>query len=160
MTDLTIRPATSADARLLATLAERLASFPLPPWRRPDAIANADAGAMIEAIEEGNDDSEVVIAERDGVPVGCLHILVIKDFFGVSHGHVSVLSTTSEAEGTGVGRALISYAEQWTTRRGLSLMTLNVFAGNDRARRFYDRAGFEVEMLKYAKRIAGGSGSS
>ena len=153
MTDLTVRPATPADGRLLAALAERLASFPLPPWRTPDAIANADAGAMIEAIEEGNGDNEVVIAERDGVPVGCLHILVMKDFFGASHGHVSVLATTPEAEGTGVGRALISYAEQWTTRRGLSLMTLNVFAGNDRARRFYDRAGFEIEMLKYAKRI-------
>jgi ribosomal protein S18 acetylase RimI-like enzyme len=153
MTDLTIRPATTADARLLATLAERLASFPLPPWRTPDAIAQADAGAMIEAIEEGNDDNEVVIAERDGVPVGCLHILVMKDFFGASHGHISVLAATVEAEGTGVGRALMAYAAEWTTRRGLSLMTLNVFAGNERARRFYDRVGFEVEMLKYAKRI-------
>lgn len=153
MPDLTIRPATAADARLLATLAERLASFPLPPWRTADAIANADAGAMMEAIEEGKEDNEVVIAERDAVPVGCLHILVMKDFFGDSHGHVSVLSTTVEAEGTGVGGALMAYAEQWTIRRGLSLMTLNVFAGNERARRFYDRVGFEVEMLKYAKRI-------
>jgi GNAT superfamily N-acetyltransferase len=153
MTDLTIRPATSADARLLTGLAERLASFSLPPWRTPDSIANADAGAMMEAIEAGSDDNQVVIAERDGVPVGCLHILVIKDFFGVSHGHISVLATTADAEGTGVGRTLIAYAEQWTTRHGLSLMTLNVFAGNERARRFYDRTGFEVEMMKYAKRL-------
>ena len=136
-------------------LAARLASFRLPPWRTPDSIANADAAAMMEAIEDGRDDSEVVIAERDCVPVGCLHILVMKDFFGVSHGHISVLSTTVEAEGTGVARALMAFAEQWTTSRGLSLMTLNVFAGNERARRFYDRAGFEVEMMKYAKRITG-----
>ena len=108
---------------------------------------------MMEAIEAGSGDNEVVIAERDGVPVGCLHVLVTNDFFGVSHGHVSVLATTAAAEGTGVGRALMGYAEQWTTRRGLPLMTLNVFARNDRARRFYDRAGFEVEMVKYAKRI-------
>ena len=153
MTDLKIRAATREDALVLTRLAARLASFPLPPWRTPDSIATADAAAMMEAIEEGRDDNEVVIAERDGVPAGCLHIVVIKDFFGVSHGHISVLSTTAEMEGTGVGRALIAYAEQWTTRRGLSLMTLNVFAGNERARRFYDRAGFEVEMLKYARRI-------
>jgi ribosomal protein S18 acetylase RimI-like enzyme len=108
---------------------------------------------MMEAIDDRKDDNEVVIAERDGAPVGCLHILVMNDFFGVSHGHISVLSTTVEAEGTGVARALMDFAEQWTTSRGLSLMTLNVFAGNERARRFYDRAGFEVEMLKYAKRI-------
>jgi ribosomal protein S18 acetylase RimI-like enzyme len=153
MTDLTIRPATREDAPLLTGLAARLASFPLPPWRTPDSIANADAGAMMDAIEQGHDDNQIVIAERDGVPVGCLHILVIKDFFGVSHGHISVLSTTVEAEGTGVARALMAFAEQWTLARGLSLMTLNVFAGNERARRFYDRTGFEVEMLKYAKRI-------
>ena len=54
MTDLTIRPATRADGQLLAGLAERLASFHLPPWRTPESIANADAGAMMEAIEEGN----------------------------------------------------------------------------------------------------------
>ena len=152
-TDLKIRPATREDAPLLTGLAVRLASFPLPPWRTADSIASADAAAMMEAIEEGTDASEVVIAERDGRPVGCLHILVMNDFFGASHGHVSVLSTTVEAEGTGVARALMAFAEQWTTARGLSLMTLNVFAGNERARRFYDRIGFEVEMLKYAKRI-------
>jgi len=67
-----------------------------------------------------------------------------------------VLSTTVEAEGTGVARALMDFAGHWTTARGLSLMTLNVFAGNERARRFYDRVGFEVEMLKYAKRVKGG----
>jgi ribosomal protein S18 acetylase RimI-like enzyme len=156
MTELKIRPATRADGQVLAGLAERLASFQLPPWRTPESIANADAGAMMEAIESASDDNEVVIAERDGMPVGCLHILVIKDFFGVSHGHISVLSTTVAAEGTGVGRALIDFAEDWTRRRGLSLMTLNVFAGNERARRFYDRTGFEVEMMKYAKRVRGG----
>ena len=153
MTELKIRPATREDGPVLAGLAQRLASFELPPWRPPDSIASADAGAMMEAIESASDDNEVVIAERDGVPVGCLHILVIKDFFGVSHGHISVLSTTAEAEGSGVGRALIDFAEDWTRRHGLSLMTLNVFAGNERARRFYDRTGFEVEMLKYAKRV-------
>jgi ribosomal protein S18 acetylase RimI-like enzyme len=159
MTELKIRPATRADRQVLAGLAERLASFRLPPWRTPESIANADAAAMLEAIESASHDNEVVIAERGGVPVGCLHILVIKDFFGVSHGHISVLSTTAEAEGSGVGRALIAFAEQWTVRHGLSLMTLNVFAGNERARRFYDRSGFGVEMLKYAKHITGGSGN-
>ena len=158
-TDLKIRPATREDRPLLTGLAARLASFPLPPWRAPDSIADADAAAMMEAIEDRSEDNEVVIAERDGVPAGCLHILVMKDFFGVRHGHISVLSTTVDAEGTGVARALMAFAEQWTTARGLSLMTLNVFAGNERARRFYDRAGFEVEMMKYAKRIPGNDSS-
>jgi ribosomal protein S18 acetylase RimI-like enzyme len=158
MTELKIRPATAADAHVLAALAERLASFTLPSWRTPGSIAAADAGAMKEAIDAGSADNQVLIAERAGIPVGCLHILVMTDFFGASHGHISVLSTTVEVEGTGVGRALIAYAEDWTRQRGLSLMTLNVFTGNERARRFYDRSGFEVEMLKYAKNITRGPG--
>ena len=40
-----------------------------------------------------------------------------------------------------------------TAERGLPLLTLNMFAGNARARRFYEIAGFEVEMVKYAKPI-------
>ena len=38
-------------------------------------------------------------------------------------------------------------------KRGLPLLTLNVFDRNARARRFYEQSGFEVEMVKYAKRI-------
>ena len=37
---------------------------------------------------------------------------------------------------------------------GQSLLTLNVFAANERARRFYERAGLAPEMLKYAKPLA------
>ena len=35
--------------------------------------------------------------------------------------------------------------------RGVSLLTLNVFAGNARARRVYERAGFVSELLRYTK---------
>jgi ribosomal protein S18 acetylase RimI-like enzyme len=148
-----VRPATAADEPTLRSLAERLAAFPLPGWRTAASIASADAAAMMDAVADGRDDSEVFIAERGGRPIGCLHILEMKDFFGDRHGHVSVLATAADAEGSGVGRALMAHAEQWTARRGLRLMTLNVFAGNARARRFYDRNGFEVEMLKYAKPV-------
>jgi GNAT superfamily N-acetyltransferase len=75
------------------------------------------------------------------------------DFFGLRHGHVSVLATTAAAEGTGVARELMRHAEEWTRARGLELLTLNMFAANARARAFYERAGFEQEMVKYAKLI-------
>ena len=153
MGDVTIRPAAAADAATLSGLAERLAGFPLPSWRQPQAIASADARAMLEALAEGGRDNQVFVAERDGQPAGCLHILVILDFFGVRHAHISVLATTAAAEGTGVGRTLMAHAEAWARERGLTLVTLNVFTQNQRARAFYARAGFEVEMLKYAKQL-------
>ena len=141
-----------ADERALVELATRLASsFALPPWRRPDDIATADARDMMAAIRSASPGNEVFIAERGGVTVGCLHVLDTTDFFGTRHAHISVLATTLAAEGSGVGRALADYSEDWARRRGHTLLTLNVFAANERARRFYERAGLLPEMLKYAK---------
>jgi GNAT superfamily N-acetyltransferase len=136
---------------VLVALAARLTAFDLPPWRQPGAIASADAREMLEAVSTAAPDNEVFIAERDGTATGCLHILGLTDFFGTRHAHISVIATTEAAEGLGVGRALLEYAEDWARRRGHNLLTLNVFAANDRARRFYERAGLVPEMLKYAK---------
>ena len=153
MPDLSLRPATAADGPALAALAARLGECALPEWRAPHEIADADARAMLEAVADGDPDNEVLIAERDGVVAGCLHILAVTDFFGRRHGHVSVLATTSAAEGSGVARDLMAHAERWTAQRGLTLLTLNTFAGNARARRFHERAGFQVEMVKYVKSV-------
>ena len=135
MKELTLRPATPADEATLAALARRLTAFELPAWRAPREISEADAMAMTAAASAGDPDNEVLIAERDGTIVGCLHVLALTDFFGLRHGHVSVIATTESAEGSGVARTLIEHAERWTTERGLPLLTLNMFAGNARARR-------------------------
>jgi len=145
------RRATGSDEPTITRLAERLAAFDLPAWRQPEDIAVADASEMMRAVHAGTDDNVVLIAERNGQPVGCLHVLETTDFFGRSHAHISVLATTAAAEGSGVGRALLEHAEAWAARRGHSLITLNVFAANARARRFYEHAGWAPEILKYAK---------
>jgi ribosomal protein S18 acetylase RimI-like enzyme len=137
----------------LAALATRLSGFELPSWRAPQDISDADARAMIAAVAAGDPDNEVLIAERDGEVVGCLHVLAVTDFFGLRHGHVSVIATTNAAEGSGVARALMAHAERWTAERGLPLLTLNMFAGNARAQRFYEKGGFQIEMLKFAKQV-------
>jgi len=151
--DLVIRPATTADEATLSQLAMRLATFDLPPWRTPGEIARADAGEMIQSVRAGQPDNEVFVAERDGLAVGCLHILSTTDFFARRHAHISVIATSEAAEGTGVGRALMAHAEDWTRQRQLSLLTLHVFAANTRARRFYEQAGMSPEFLKYAKAV-------
>src|SRR5262245_11698191 len=88
MTHLTLRRATGADEPALAVLATRLTAFELPAWRAPHEISDADARAMIAAAAAGDPDNEVLIAERDGEVVGCLHVLAVTDFFGTRHGHV------------------------------------------------------------------------
>jgi GNAT superfamily N-acetyltransferase len=153
---LIIRKAHRTDESMIVSLAVRLTTFDLPRWRQPDEISNADARAMLEAVAEGSHQNEVFIAERaerDGEVVGCLHMLAMTDFFGRKHAHISVIATTEAAEGTGVGTSLLKYAEEWARTRGMTLLTLNVFDGNQRAKRFYERAGFAPETLRYTKEI-------
>jgi ribosomal protein S18 acetylase RimI-like enzyme len=157
VSDVTIRLATPTDDSILVALAVRLTAFPLPPWRTAVEIASADARAMRDAVRAGRPDDDVLIAERNATVVGCLHILAVTDFFGRRHAHISVLATTEAAQGSGVGRALMAYAEEWTLQRELTLVTLNVFAGNARARGFYEHAGFGPEVVKYVKELGAGS---
>lgn len=151
--DLVTRLATAADHEILSQLAARLAEFELPAWRTAEEIARADARGMMNAVGAGQPYDQVFIAEQQGTPVGCLHILATTDFFGRHHAHISVIATTAAAEGTGVGRALMEFAEAWARERHLPLLTLHVFAANTRARRFYERAGMAPEFLKYAKKL-------
>jgi GNAT superfamily N-acetyltransferase len=130
-----------------------MANFDLPPWRTAAEVTGADARAMLDAVRSGHPDSEVFIAERDDEAAGCLHMLVASDFFGRRHAHLSVIATSEAAEGTGVGRALMEFADEWARERRLPFITLNVFAGNSRARRLYERSGYDVELLKYGKRL-------
>ena len=153
MSDLTIRPASPADEATLTALAWRLADFELPEWRTAGEIASADGRAMMAAIAAARPDEAVFVAERHGEPVGCLHVLLATDFFGRRHAHISVIATSTAAEGTGVGRALLEHAEAWARRLGMDLLTLNVFAANARARRVYERNGYQAEALKYTKRL-------
>ncbi|MEO6213365.1 MAG: GNAT family N-acetyltransferase [Vicinamibacterales bacterium] len=159
MADVVIRRATMRDEGVLLGLADRLATFDLPEWRRSTTVVAADGLSMLRAVQAAHVDDEVFIAERAEraeqacEPAGCLHIFAVIDFFGLHHAHVSVIATSSAAEGCGVGRALLTHAEDWARARGLRLLTLNVFASNTRARRFYERAGMSVEFVKYAKAI-------
>jgi GNAT superfamily N-acetyltransferase len=150
-TNFVVRLATTDDEPVLTVFARRLASFQLPPWRTGDDIAGADGRQMMASVRTGQPDDQVFIAERDGEAVGCLHVLATTDFFGLRHGHISVIATSKAAEGTGVGRALLAFAEEWTRDRQLPMLTLNVFVTNARARQFYERAGMTPELVQYSK---------
>ena len=74
-------------------------------------------------------DQEVLVAERNGRPVG---------FAAVEGDWLEQLYVVPDAIGTGVGRRLLD-AVRAQHPGGLSL---HVFARNERARRFYEAAGF------------------
>jgi ribosomal protein S18 acetylase RimI-like enzyme len=78
----------------------------------------------------------------------------LEDYFSQqSHAHVSVIAVTREAEGQGVGRALMAHAEGWARANGHDRITLSVFEGNRRAQALYERVGYHVEMRRMIKKL-------
>ena len=153
-TRVAIRSATPADRDFLAGLAERLADFDRPTWRSHEEIAEGDRRALFEAIDHPQPGTELFVAELDGVAAGCLLMWTLEDYFSQQwHAHVSVIAVTKDAEGHGVGRALMEYAEAWARKRGHTSITLSVFEGNRRAQALYERVGYAVEMRRMIKRL-------
>lgn len=151
---ITIRPAQADDRTFLSDIADRLADFDPPSWRPATEIAAGDRRDLLAAIDDPPQASALVIAELDGAPAGCLHVLTRTDFFTLKpHGHISVIAVTKAAEGRGVGKALMAHAEDWARGIGHDHLTLSVFPANTRALALYKRHGYEVELISMRKEI-------
>jgi len=61
------------------------------------------------------------------------------------------IAIDEEQRGKGYGRALLNGLEQAAHEHGCGSIGLNVFAGNDVARRLYERAGFHLTSMTMAK---------
>jgi ribosomal protein S18 acetylase RimI-like enzyme len=86
------------------------------------------------------------IAEVDGEPAGYIKLGPLKlpvepDGPSLLLNQLYVLNAH---HGVGIAHALMDWAVEETKRRGASCIYLTVFTDNHRARRFYDRYGFEA----------------
>lgn len=151
---------------VIRRLAPRLAAFEGLTTRNPDAVVTTVTALLEDALDRATSTPEhpeggggvrpgvaVFIAESDaGEAVGCVHVQVAMEFFsGEPEAYVAALMVSEAAEGHGVGRALMAAAEGWTRERGLSRLSLEVFAGNAHARDFYRKLGFEEDSLRLVR---------
>ncbi|UCC92914.1 MAG: GNAT family N-acetyltransferase [Thermoplasmata archaeon] len=67
---------------------------------------------------------------------------VITERAGPGDMYVQFIAVVPEAQGMGVGTALLSEGEAMARKRGLERYTLYVAADNDGAKRLYERLGF------------------
>jgi ribosomal protein S18 acetylase RimI-like enzyme len=82
-------------------------------------------------------------AEGSRGPLGVL----IASRLSRTNGHVCQVSVAPEAEGSGIGRALVGRALAAFREQGLTSATLSVTAQNTRAHRLYELAGFTVQRV-------------
>ena len=153
--DIRIRPAGPDDAGWIPALAPRLHEFGPPPWREVAAMNESVAAGLRRDLTNPDSGMTFFAAEdADGTPLGFVSLRVDKDYFlDVDVGHVTDIIVARAGEGRGVGRALLEAAERWGEERGYPWLTLHVFAGNDRARRLYERVGYQVEWTRMLKPI-------
>lgn len=150
-----IRTAIPTDSEFILSLAARFSEFELPAWRSAEEMDDANLKQLRKALKQPEADSAIFIAEDEsGKRAGFIHLQTQVDYFnGEKRGYISDIAVDKTFEGQGVGQTLMEQAETWTRQQGCGLLTLYVFAGNQRAQRLYQKNGFQQELIKYAKEI-------
>jgi len=155
MSGIIVRDATAADRDFVIDTARRFAAFGPPPWRSALEVVAGEVRCLDDFFDRRALDRAgpaLLVAEHAGEAIGFAFLEPAVDYFsGETHGHVGMIAVTEAAEGRGAGAALMRAAEDWARSSGYAKLTLNVFEANQRARRMYDRFGYQVETLRYVK---------
>ena len=149
-----IRTATATDLAAVMTLVPRLAATGSPPGRDAAQIQQSDAQSVKRALTAPASGEALFVAEEQGELLGFIHLKTVVDYFSqepIAHNSDVVVAAT--AEGKGVGKALMSSAEDWARTCGYTMVQLHVLTDNTRARSMYERLGYSAEWLKYIKRL-------
>ena len=90
--------------------------------------------------------------QSNNIPLGFIHVCTHNDSIsGEICGTIPLLAVSPGAQGLGVGKTLMSVAENWAKDLACRLLHLEVFANNKHAKGFYDRLGFLPETLHMIK---------
>jgi GNAT superfamily N-acetyltransferase len=150
---IAVRPLSDEDGDFLSRVVWRLNPGPTASPRDPAAMVRyfTTIESGIFSLEPG---AEAFVAVVHGEAVGLVTLHPDTDHFtGHPRAHVDHLTVAAEAEGRGVGRALMAFAEQWAREKGCREVVLDVFATNTGAIAFYEQCGFRVDHLRMAKPI-------
>lgn len=137
MSDVNVRPATTADGETLLSLIEGLAAYgKLPP---PDAAGSA---RLVAEIEREPARIRMFLAETEGRTVGYSALCeTFSTFSARPKLFLEDLFVVPEARSTGAGLALFRHAAAEAVRRDCSALVWEVLDWNQLARDFYHRLG-------------------
>jgi GNAT superfamily N-acetyltransferase len=130
---LNIRPATRADAPVIASLVRELADY-----EKLLDDAKATAEDFLREIESPNPVIHVLIAEWDGTPCGfALYFFNFSTFVGRPGLYLEDLFVRPAQRKHGIGRALLRALARIASQRGCGRMEWAVLDWNEPALRFY-----------------------
>jgi ribosomal protein S18 acetylase RimI-like enzyme len=155
MPEIQIRTAKKEDKEFIVSLVSRLTEFELPSWREPKQMNVADEEVLSRVLLTNPPEVAILMAEdNNGVPLGFIHLNISTDYYThEKHGHISDIIVAPNGEGRGVGKALMAAGEEWARNNRFRWLTLNVFTHNTRARKLYEKLGYEEDTIKYLKEL-------
>jgi GNAT superfamily N-acetyltransferase len=137
-TDVTIRPARSADGAELAALATQL-GYP---------STTAEVAARLQHLLDDPEQMVAVAVGTDDRAVGSVHVVVRRQLESDPWVEVTALVVDESERGGGAGKALLHHAEAWAATRGFTLVQLRSNVVRERAHRFYLREGYEKVKIQ------------
>ncbi len=147
---ITLRPATSNDHVALRDLDPRLIAAAHLPGATRDDVLRFQCHVTEAALNDTNAKSRLIVAVNEGDDVlGYIHLKPIHDeVLDCETGYLRIIAVADAAAGQGIGRMLMAAAESWAREQGYPSLLLDVFASNERARGFYNKAGFIEDSLR------------
>jgi ribosomal protein S18 acetylase RimI-like enzyme len=148
LSEIVVRDADLAHARDASAIVTILDSYAFDAVGGFEGLSPAVRERLIPALQQLST-TLVLLAFVEGAPVG-----VAVCFFGFSTFkaqpllNIHDLAVLPEHRGRGVGRALLTAAEDRALRSGCCRLTLEVQEDNPRARALYDKFGFEDVVVR------------
>jgi GNAT superfamily N-acetyltransferase len=128
---MNIRRAAASDTEQIAVLCGQL-GYP---------ATAAEVSARFAKIA-GLADHAVFVAEEDAQLLGWIHVHIAPSMLATARAELSALVVHSERRGTGVGKLLMSAAEQWAREHGCRTVRLRSNLSRAGAHAFYQRLGY------------------
>lgn len=172
--NIKIRKLVASDREFVFSLSPNLAEVAALAWHSDDVVQKMQDDYIADMVDSMLDDSTTpevflvaeqvveLVAEQNSEShktkerqaLGYIHVGARKDdISGEICGTVTLLAVHPTSQGSGVGKLLISAAENWALKQGYRLLHLEVFANNSKAQGFYKNLGFAPEMLHMIKEL-------
>lgn len=135
--DLSIRPAGPDDVETLRALIAAMGY----------QVSSQDLHTRLQVLPEGH---AVYVAESGSNGIGWIHVVISHSLISGPRAELAGLAVAPQAQGLGVGSALLSVAEQWAAQREVRTIYLRSGAERKEAHAFYLTRGYEAVKTQLA----------
>ncbi len=156
---LVIREAGAEDLPAICVLGQEVNHLHHQAWPQvfaPPSDPSRDAPHWQQSIAKS--DAATLVAEQSGQVIAFITVSLVTEskplLQPMAVAHVGTVCVSARLRRQGIGRSLMSQAEQWAHERGARDILLNVWAFNAEALLFYERLGYAVRSHLLGKAVS------